>query len=112
MAATYTATFSKDREDSDSFHWGEGVISLSDKQLAFNGEIAPGPDYKLYLSPVFVETEDSFKTHKGSMRRIADVKNFDRFVVELPLGVDLDQYNTVVIWCETFSEFISSAQYR
>ena len=27
-------------------------------------------------------------------------------------GVDLNRFNTVVIWCETFGQFITSAQIK
>ena len=31
---------------------------------------------------------------------------------DLAADIDLTRYNTVVIWCEAFGEFISAAQYR
>jgi hypothetical protein len=33
-------------------------------------------------------------------------------MVELPEGIDLNRFNTVVIWCETFGQFITSAQIK
>jgi hypothetical protein len=32
--------------------------------------------------------------------------------VPLPDGVDLADYDTVVVWCESFGEFITAASYR
>jgi hypothetical protein len=46
------------------------------------------------------------------MVRVGDVKTFDAFVVPLPETVDLTQYNTVIVWCESFSQFITAARYR
>lgn len=46
------------------------------------------------------------------MVRVGDVRTFDNFVVPLPDPVDVAQYNTVIVWCESFSQFITSAQYR
>jgi hypothetical protein len=40
------------------------------------------------------------------------VKTFEDFVVAVPAAVDVAQYTTVVVWCETFSMFIASAKYR
>lgn len=108
----YSAVFKKDLKDSDNFHWGEGEVSISSEYIALKGELAPGPDYKLYLSPEFVETEADFNRIKSSMFRVGDVKTFDNFLVEVPQGTDLSKYNTVVVWCETFGEFITSAKYR
>ena len=80
--------------------------------IALAGELAPGPDYKLYLSPEFVETEADFKQLKPGMVRVADVKTFKNFLVPLPEGVDPARYTTVIVWCETFSQFITAAKYR
>jgi hypothetical protein len=37
------------------------------------------------------------------------VKTFANFIVPLPEGLDPAQFNTVVVWCETF---ITAAKYR
>ena len=79
---------------------------------ALTGKLAPGPDYKLYLSPEFVETEADFKRLKPQMVRVADVKTFDSFLVDVPPGVDVARYKAVIIWCETFGQFITAARYQ
>jgi hypothetical protein len=110
--ALFQGQFRRDLKDSDFLHWGEGKVTLNATHVAFDGKLAPGPDYKLYLSPQFVETEADFKRLKPSMLRVGDVRNFERFELPLPPGTDLARYNTVVIWCETFSQFITAAPYR
>ena len=52
---TYTGTFKRDLTDSDLLHWGEGEVSIGSDAITLVGSIAPGPDYRLYLSPEFVE---------------------------------------------------------
>ena len=108
----YSATFTRDLEGSDAFHWGEGTVSLGEDYITLTGRLAPGPDYKLYLSPEWVETEDAFEGLKPSMQLVGDVKTFDNFVVALPPATDLERFNTVVVWCESFGEFITAAKYR
>jgi len=76
------------------------------------GTLAPGPDYKLYLSPEFVETEADFMRLKPSMARVGDVRTFENFVVPVPESIDVARYDTVVVWCESFSQFITAAKYR
>lgn len=110
--ALYRANFRRDLVGSDWLHWGEGEVALSDSAVSFEGALAPGPDYKLYLVPEFVETEAQFLAVKASSLRVGDVNSFSRFVVPLPPQTDLKAYTTVVIWCETFGQFISAAQYR
>lgn len=114
MAAqsVYTAKFVKDLEDSDGLHWGEGEVSIAPKFVAFKGELAPGPDYKLYLSPTFIETEAAFMQAKSSMIQLGDVKTFDNFVVEVKPEVKIEDFNTVIVWCESFGQFITAAKYR
>jgi Electron transfer DM13 len=110
--ATFKGEFRRDLKDSDALHWGEGIVSVSRTSIALAGELAPGPDYKLYLSPEFVETEADFKRLKPSMVRVGDVKTFKNFLVALPEDVDPARYNTVIVWCERFSQFITAAKYR
>jgi len=76
------------------------------------GKLAPGPDYKLYLSPTFVETESDFNRLKNKMVRVGDVKTFDNFVVNVPPSIAPSKYNSVVVWCESFGQFITAAQYQ
>jgi hypothetical protein len=111
-SATFKGQFRRDLKDSDALHWGEGVVTVGARSIALAGRLAPGPDYKLYLSPEFVETEADFKRLKPGMVRVADVKTFENFLVEVPAGVDVARYTTVVVWCETFSQFITAARYR
>lgn len=109
--ATYTGTFKRNLKDSDLLHWGEGTVSVSAHTIALDGRVAPGPDYKLYLSPEFVETEADFLRLKPSMVRVGEVKTFDNFIVPIA-GVDPARYTTVIVWCERFGQFITAAKYR
>lgn len=112
QSALYAAEFTRDLRGSDFLHWGEGTISLTQTQIIHEGRLAPGPDYKLYLVPEFVEHEDEFSPIKDRALQIGDIKTFDGFLLDIPQGVDLGEYTTVVIWCEAFSEFITSAKFR
>ncbi|NNK78866.1 MAG: DM13 domain-containing protein [Litoreibacter sp.] len=111
-AAVYSAEFKRDLRGSDFLHWGEGTVSLSPSEIVFMGSLAPGPDYKLYLVPEFVEHEDEFVPLKSGSVQIGDVKTFDGLILEVPESVDIEAFTTVLIWCEAFGEFITAAQYR
>jgi hypothetical protein len=110
--AVYTGEFIPELKGSDALHWGEGTLSVSLDQIALMGQLAPGPDYQLYLSPQWVETEADFMRLKASMLHVGAVKTFDHFIVPMAPNTDLTAFNTVVVWCETFGEFITAAQYR
>lgn len=108
----FSAEFRRDLKDSDALHWGEGKVSIGDRAITLIGRLAPGPDYKLYLSPEFVETETDFMRLKPAMVRVGDVKTFENFVVAVPPSIDVSRYSAVIVWCETFSQFITAARYR
>lgn len=112
QAAMFSAEFTRDLRGSDRLHWGEGTISLTETQIVHQGRLAPGPDYKLYLLPGFVEHEDEFEPVRDQAVRVGDVKSFDGFILDVPEGIDVTAYDTVLIWCEAFSEFITAARYR
>jgi|TARA_B110000116_G_C16536956_1_gene446908 hypothetical protein len=110
--ALYKTVFVRDLKGSDLFHWGEADVSVSKNEIIVNGSIAPGPDYKLYLTKEFVEQEEEFLSIKDNSRYVAEVKTFKNFVITVPEDIDINDYNTIVIWCESFSEFITAAKYK
>jgi hypothetical protein len=110
--AAYKGEFRRGLKDSDALHWGEGTVFVGRESVSLQGRVSPGPDYKLYLSPEFVETRDDFKRVKPRMARVGDVKTFENFIIPVPATIDPEKYTTVVVWCETFSMFISAAKYR
>jgi len=110
--ATHTGRFRRDLEGSDLLHWGEGSVHVGSQSIVLIGKLAPGPDYKLYLSPEFVQTEAHFMRVKPRMVRVGDVRTFENFMVPVPKSIDVSDYNTVVIWCEAFGQFITAAEYR
>ncbi|UJF17459.1 DM13 domain-containing protein [Vibrio sp. SS-MA-C1-2] len=110
--AKYKGNFVKDLQDSDGFHWGEGVVTIDSSVITFKGELAPGPDYKIYLSPDFVETEADFNQLKSTMVKVGDVKTFNNFIVDIPETINPSDYTSVIIWCESFGQFITAAKYQ
>ena len=110
--AEYTTEFKRGQRGNDFVHWGEGSLSVSSSMIVHQGKLAPGPDYKLYLVKGFPQHEDEFEPVKADAVQIADIKNFSGFIVDVPADVNIEDYNTVLIWCEAFSEFITSAQYK
>ena len=110
--ALYSAEFARDLMGSDFLHWGEGTVSVTPSKIGHEGNLSPGPDYKLYLVKEFVEDEEQFLRAKDGAQFIGDVKTFDGFLINVPQGVDVETYSTVLVWCEAFGQFISAAKYR
>ncbi len=112
QGARYSGEFVRELKGSDFLHWGEGKVSLTSGAIAHEGSLAPGPDYKLYLVKQFVENEDEFLPLKSTSALVGDVKTFKGFLLDIPAGVDIEEYTTVLVWCETFGEFITAAKYK
>ena len=109
-------TFRRDLKGSDGLHWGEGVLHLTQEggqyYFTLDGQVSPGPDYKLYLTPQYVEDEAEFLDIKAQSVRVADITGFDNFRVDVPMSIDPTQYPAVIIWCERFGEFITSGEFE
>jgi len=112
QGAVFSGRFTRDLPGSDFLHWGEGEISISPTRIAFMGSIAPGPDYQLYLTRELVTSEAEFLPVKDDAARIGAVKTFENFILQLPQGINPADYKALVIWCETFSEFITATAYQ
>lgn len=110
--ARFTAVIRPELAGHDWIHWGEGTLSIGRDGVSLAGRIGPGPDYKLYLSPEMVEDEDAFRRVKARSARVGNVETFTNFVVPMPASIDPSQYVAVVVWCESFSRFITAARYR
>lgn len=110
--AQFKGEFHRDLADSDALHWGEGTLFIGVDSIAFEGRLAPGPDYRLYLSPKFVETEAAFEALKPDMVQVGFVRTFENFTVVVPESVDPARFNTAIVWCESFGQFITAASYQ
>ncbi len=110
--ARFTAAVHRDLADSDALHWGEGTLFVGPDTIAFEGRLAPGPDYRLYLAPEFVETEAAFEAMKAEMVQVGHVRTFENFMVAVPEGVDPAAFSAAIVWCETFGQFITAAAYQ
>lgn len=110
--ALFQGDFHRKLPGSDFLHWGEGQVSISAKQISFQGSLAPGPDYQLYLTPTLVQTEQEFLMLKDESAKIGAVKTFDNFILDIPENIDPEKYRALIVWCESFGEFITAASYR
>lgn len=104
-----TGDFSRQNPGSDLFHWGDGTVYVTNDQIWLEGELAPGPDYRLYLTAEQVSSKQDFLQIKDQSLQIAPIKAFKNFSVSVPAGAAVEGYDGVVIWCERFSAFITSA---
>ena len=81
-------------------------------RICLDGKIAPGPDYRLYLTPKYVETRAGPQNIKAQSFQSGPVKAFESISLDLPDGLDATNYRAVLIWCEAFEQFITAAELR
>ena len=109
-SAERSGTFTRDLPGSDAFHWGDGTVRISDDRIWLEGQVSPGPDYRLYLTPEFVETEADFLRIKAQSAQVGSVKAFENFSLPVPSSIDPSAYPALIIWCEAFGQFITAAR--
>ncbi len=110
--ARYQARFDRNHPGSDALHWGDGEIFISPRQIVHRGRLAPGPDYRLYLTPELVANKAAFAAIKPGSVQVGEVKSFSGFILGVPQHIDIEAYTSMLIWCEAFSQFITAARYR
>ena len=52
----------------------------------------------------FVEHEEEFLAIKNNAKYVAEVKSFKNFAIDVSKDIQVNKYNTIVIWCESFNE--------
>ena len=123
---TYTATATMNRVPPiDGLDYDYDSVEEEYEILLFSQEPAGEGDFYLFKTfkngtamgdtlrhTEFVEDEAAFEAIKSSALRVGDVKTFQGFILDVPAGVDVNQYNTVLVWCEAFGEFITAGKYR
>ncbi|MBB1331866.1 MULTISPECIES: DM13 domain-containing protein [unclassified Pseudoalteromonas] len=110
--ALYSGEFKADLAGSDALHYGNGQVRLTSAMISFDGTLSPGPDYQLYLANRFIDNEADFLAYKGTMTRVASINTFDGFIIKVPADINIARFNTVIVWCESFEQFITAAQYQ
>lgn len=108
--------FREDSDGQDAGHWGRGGVRfyrdedgsvLAELQEDF--EVGPGPNFWLYLNgregvedeEDFFADEDRIKTHK--------LKSFGGSQVYKLDADDFEDARALTIWCESFNQYIASA---
>lgn len=98
-------------DPSDPIHYGGGGVTVYEDALQTHTdfEVGPGPKYHVYLVPDANVTPDTAvdATMYVDLGRLRAFKGSQVF--NIPAGLDLKTYKSVVIWCEQFGVLISPA---
>jgi hypothetical protein len=96
----------------DPIHWGKGRVAVYEGlvHLESDFEVGPGPKYHVYLVPEkeVVPSTNVARTMFVDLGRLKAFKGSQNF--ELPAGVEIAKFGSVVIWCEQFGVLISPAR--
>lgn len=96
---------------SDPIHYGKGRVTVYRDlvHLESNFEMGPGPKFHVYLVPEKNVTPDTdaARTMYVDLGRLKAFKGGQNYPI--PEGMDLSNYESMVIWCEQFGVLISPA---
>lgn len=100
----------------DSGHWGRGSIKIYEKQggdiyleLQSDFAVGPGPNFWIYLNTQHdIVDEAAFKADDSRIR-IEKLKSFEGSQVYKIKASQYQKAKSITIWCETFNQFIASA---
>ena len=99
---------------SDPIHYGRGGVAVHDRVvfLERDFEVGPGPAFHVYLVPKeqIRRSADVADTMFIDLGRLRAFKGSQKY--EIPAGVDLAKYPSVVIWCAQFGVLISPADLK
>ena len=101
-------------DPSDPIHYGRGRVSVYER-VVFLGEdfeVGPGPKYHVYLVPAekirdSSQVKSTMFVDLGRLRAFRGSQKYN-----IPAGIDLNQYPSVVIWREQFGVLISPADLK
>jgi hypothetical protein len=97
---------------SDPIHYGKGRVTVYEGLLYLEPdfEVGPGPKYHVYLVPEaeVLPSTNVAKTMFVDLGRLRAFKGSQNY--EVPTGVNVAKYASVVIWCEQFGVLISPAK--
>ena len=99
---------------SDPVHFGKGRVSVYEHTVFLESdfEVGPGPAFHVYLVPKAPirsssDLKDVMFVDLGGLRAFKGSQRYS-----IPAGVDLKQYQSVIIWCERFGVLISPADLK
>ena len=96
---------------SDPVHYGKGRVSVYEHTVYLESdfEVGPGPAFHVYLVPKASirstpDVKDVMFVDLGGLRAF---KGSQRYAI--PAGINLKNYQSVIVWCERFGVLISPA---
>ncbi len=97
---------------SDPIHYGKGRVTIYESLLHLEPdfEVGPGPKFHVYLVPEkeVVPSTNVARTMFVDLGRLKAFKGSQNY--EIPAGVEVANFGSVVIWCEQFGVLISPAR--
>ena len=97
---------------SDPIHYGKGRVTVYEGLLHLEPdfEVGPGPAFHVYLVPEqevvpSTNVERSMYVDLGRLKAFKGSQNY-----EVPAGVEIAKFGSVVVWCEKFGVLISPAR--
>ena len=108
-----TATFTEFIPN-NKFKWGKGgLMAYADRvEIDAAFEVPPGPKYQVYLmQDAAITSNDQVDPNKFiSLGRLRHFKGAQSY--EVPRGIDVSKFGSIIIYCEAFQTVISPARLK
>ena len=108
--------FREDADGQDAAHWGRGSVKVYEGEaggivieLQSDFEIGPGPNFWLYLNAAADINNESDFNADGARIKLAKIRSFQGSQVYQAADSTLENVRAITIWCETFGQYIASA---
>jgi len=99
-------------DPADRMHYGSGAVQVYANRVQLEDDFAvgPGPKYHVYLVPQRgidqdTRVEETMFVDLGPLAAFSGRQSYP-----VPVGVEVADYGSVVIWCEQFNSLISPAE--
>ena len=111
-----TTPFREGVDGQDGAHWGRGDVKVYRGasgnyvlEIQDNFEVGPGPNFWIYLNTAAdIDNEADFQKD-AARKKIAKLKSFRGSQVYHINEADYESAGAVTIWCESFGQYIASA---
>ena len=115
----YSGVFREDAPGQDFVHWAKGSVRVHQTsvdaiwiQLESDFEASPGPNYWVYLnSQAGIDDEADFLADEKRLR-LTKLKSFRGSQLYPTSLSQLSGKQALTVWCETFDQYIGSADFE
>jgi hypothetical protein len=99
------ATLTKSYSDNPDIGFSSNYLNASETGFSFRRDSILGGQANITIN-------NDWDAVVQAIYQDRSIKTFDNFILDVPANINPAKFTAVVVWCETFSEFITAATYQ